>query len=48
LEPVGTAVLAVSILGETLAPLQVAGGALIVLAALVVARAGVSRKPVSV
>jgi drug/metabolite transporter (DMT)-like permease len=48
LEPVGTAVLAVSILGETLAPLQLAGGALIVLAALVVARAGVSRKPVSV
>jgi len=39
LEPVGTAVLAVSLLGETLAPLQILGGALIVLAAVAVARA---------
>lgn len=40
LEPVGTAVLAVTLLGETLAPLQILGGALIVGAAVVVARSG--------
>jgi drug/metabolite transporter (DMT)-like permease len=37
LEPVGTAVLAVTLLGETLAPLQILGGAIIVSAALIVA-----------
>ncbi len=39
LEPVGTAVLAVTVLGEVLAPLQIIGGVLILGAALVVARA---------
>lgn len=41
LEPVGTAFLAVTVLGETLAPLQLLGGAIILSAALVVARARV-------
>jgi len=45
LEPVGTAVLAVLLLGESLAPLQIAGGALILLAALLVARAGARTQP---
>jgi drug/metabolite transporter (DMT)-like permease len=40
LEPVGTAILAVTLLGETLAPLQILGGAIILAAAVVVARAG--------
>jgi len=40
LEPVGTAVLAVALLGETLAPLQILGGAVILSAAVIVARAG--------
>ena len=43
LEPAVTAVLAVSLLGEVLAPLQVFGGALILAAALVVARSGLRR-----
>jgi drug/metabolite transporter (DMT)-like permease len=39
LEPAMTALLAVTLLGESLAPVQIAGGALIVSAALIVARA---------
>ncbi len=39
LEPAMTAILAVLLLGESLAPLQILGGALIVSAALIVARA---------
>jgi drug/metabolite transporter (DMT)-like permease len=43
LEPAVTAVLAVTLLGEVLAPIQVLGGGLILAAALVVARSGLRR-----
>jgi drug/metabolite transporter (DMT)-like permease len=43
LEPVITALLAVLLLGETLGPAQLVGGALIVLAVLIVARVAVPR-----
>ena len=40
LEPVGTAVMAVTLLGETLTPLQIVGGAIILASTVIVARAG--------
>jgi drug/metabolite transporter (DMT)-like permease len=43
LEPAVTALLAVTLLGEVLAPLQLLGGAFILSAALVVARSGLRR-----
>jgi drug/metabolite transporter (DMT)-like permease len=47
LEPVGTAVLAVTVLGETLVPIQIMGGAVILSAAVVVARGTTGRSTAS-
>lgn len=46
LEPAVTVALAVTLLGETVAPLQFAGGALVLGALLLLARAGAATAPV--